>query len=91
VALGIGKEVGWMPEITLADYERADRELDIEDARSDFTAHAIVYVMVMAALIVLNLTIMTGFLWFVFPLVGWGIALAAHYAFGVRRAGKTIA
>jgi 2TM domain len=80
-----------MPEIALADYERADRELDIGDARSGFTAHAIVYVMVMAALIVLNLTIMTGFLWFVFPLVGWGIALAAHYLFGVRRAGKAIA
>jgi hypothetical protein len=63
------------------------REITLEDARGGFTAHAIVYVMVMAALIVLNLSFLTGFLWFVIPLVGWGIVLALHYLF-LRRTGK---
>jgi hypothetical protein len=61
------------------------RETTWEDARSGFTAHAIVYVMVMAALIILNLAFLTGFLWFIIPLVGWGIVLALHYLF-LRRA-----
>jgi phosphate/sulfate permease len=63
------------------------REITLEDARGGFTAHAIVYVMVMAALIILNLSFLTGFWWFVIPLVGWGIALALHYLI-LRRAGK---
>ena len=42
-----------------------------------FTAHAALYVLVMAALIVLNL-FLTGVWWFIIPLVGWGIILALH-------------
>jgi hypothetical protein len=74
VALGIGEEVSWMREITL------------EDARGDFTAHAALYVLVMTALIVLNL-FLTGFWWSVIPLVGWGVVLALHYLY-LWRIGK---
>ena len=60
------------------------REMTVEDAREGFTAHAALYVLVMAALIVLNL-FLTGVWWFVIPLVGWGIVLALHYLY--RQAG----
>jgi uncharacterized membrane protein len=62
------------------------RETTVEDAGDGFTAHAIMYVLVMAALIVLNF-FLTGFWWFVIPLVGWGIVLAAHYLY-LRRVAK---
>jgi hypothetical protein len=29
-------------------------------------------------------------LWFFYPLIGWGIGVAAHYLFGVRWLGKTL-
>ncbi|MBD0338578.1 MAG: 2TM domain-containing protein [Thermoleophilia bacterium] len=41
-------------------------------------------------LVVLNVLLVAyteaSFYWFPFPLVGWGIGLAMHYLFGVRRA-----
>jgi 2TM domain len=74
-ALGIGEEVGWMREIT------------VEEAREGFTAHAALYVLVMAALIVLNFSFLTGFWWSVIPLVGWGIVLGLHYLY-LRRIAK---
>ena len=79
-----------MREITLEEYKRAERQLELEEARRGFTIHAIVYAVVMTGLIVLNLTVATEFLWFVFPLVGWGIGLTAHYLFGLRWVGRAI-
>jgi 2TM domain len=90
VALGIGKEVSKMREITLEDYKQADRQLEREEARRGFTIHAIVYALVMAGLIILNLTVATEFPWAVFPLVCWGFGLTMHYLFGVRWVGKVI-
>jgi fatty acid desaturase len=55
------------------------RESTFEDARDGFAAHAALYVLVMAALIVLNFSFLTGFWWSAIPLVAWGIALALHY------------
>jgi 2TM domain len=62
------------------------REMTVADARDGFTAHAALYVLVMAALIVLDL-FLTGVWWFVIPLVGWGVVLALHYL-SLRRVGK---
>jgi 2TM domain len=90
VALGIGKEVSEMREITLEDYKRADRQQEREEARRGFTIHAIVYAVVMTGLIILNLTVATEFPWAVFPLVCWGFGLTMHYLFGVRWVGKVI-
>jgi hypothetical protein len=90
VALGIGKEVSWMREITVEDYKQADRHLEHQDARRGFTIHAIVYGLVMTGLIILNLTVATEFPWALFPLVGWGVGLTLHYLFGLRWADKAI-
>ena len=80
-----------MREITLEAYKRAERQLELKEARRGFTIHAIVYAVVMTSLIILNLTVAHEFLWFLFPLVGWGIGLAMHYLHGVRGAERAIA
>jgi hypothetical protein len=90
MALGVGKEVSWMPEITVEDYKQADQQLEREQARRGFTIHAIVYALVMTGLIILNLTMATEFPWSLFPLVGWGIGLTMHYLFGLRWVNKAI-
>jgi hypothetical protein len=52
----------------------------------DFYTHLSVYVLVMLGLIFINLTTSPGYLWFIWPLMGWGIAVVAHalrvFAFG---------
>ncbi len=49
----------------------------IEELR-EFYAHVAAYVAVNAFLLLVNLITSPGFLWFVFPLGGWGIGLAIH-------------
>lgn len=53
----------------------------VEDHVRDIKAfylHAIRYALVMLLLLVINLWVSPGFLWVVFPAIGWGIGLAAH-------------
>ena len=73
-----------MRKLSLEDDQRADQQRRLEDAREAFAAHAALYVLVMAALLVLNL-FLTGFWWSGVVLVGWGIVLALHYLI-LRRA-----
>ena len=75
-----------MWSISMEDHERADQQQRLEDTRDAFKAHAAMYVLVMAALLVLNL-FLTGYWWSVIVLVSWGIVLALHYLF-LRRTGK---
>jgi hypothetical protein len=49
-----------MREITLEDYKRAERQLELKEARRGFTIHAIVYAVVMTSLVILNLTVATS-------------------------------
>jgi hypothetical protein len=74
-----------MRNMRLGGDARADQQRKLEEAREAFTAHAALYVLVMAALLVLNL-FLTGFWWSIVVLVGWGIVLALHYLI-LRRAG----
>jgi len=64
------------------------------DAKLGFRTHALIYVVVNAGLAALNLLTSPGTLWFVWPLFGWGIGLAAHgfavYASGGDRREKAI-
>ena len=48
------------------------------EAKYGFYTHAAVYAAVITLLIVINLLASPGTLWFVWPLVGWGLALALH-------------
>jgi hypothetical protein len=72
-----------MEGISLQDYERAEAELRASEGRIGFYVHAAAYVLVNILLIVINLVFVPAFLWFFFPLIGWGIGLTMHFLFGV--------
>lgn len=72
------------PEVTLAAYKQAEAELRIEEGRLGFLTHTIIYVLVNALLIVLNLLVVPGYIWFFYPLIAWGIGLSLHYLYEVR-------
>ena len=48
------------------------------DAKLGFRSHLMVYAIVNAGLLAINLTTSPGYLWFVWPMAGWGIGLLAH-------------
>jgi hypothetical protein len=58
------------PETTTAE-QRAKAKLGL-------IHHALIYAIVIAGLALLNLATSPHVLWFVFPAIGWGIALAIH-------------
>jgi hypothetical protein len=72
-----------MEGITLRDYERAEVEMRAVEGRRGFYIHAAVYVLVNRMLTIINLMFVPEFLWFFFPLIGWGIGLVMHFLFGV--------
>src|SRR4051812_44397921 len=53
--------------------DRAERRLE---AKRGLGAHALAYILVNGALVVVWLMIGSGFFWPVFPILGWGIGLA---------------
>jgi 2TM domain len=73
-----------MEGTTLTDYERAETALKAEQGRTSFFIHAAIYVLVNIMLIVINLMFVSQFLWFFFPLIGWGIGLTMHYLFAIQ-------
>jgi hypothetical protein len=90
VARGMGKELSEMPEITLEDYKRVDRQLERKRTRRGFTIHAIVYAVVLTGLIILSVTLGDVFPWAGLPMVCWGVGVTLHYLYGVRWVDKTI-
>jgi hypothetical protein len=51
------------------------------EAKYRFFLHAGVYAAVMVLLVIINLVTSPGEFWFIWPLIGWGFAVALH---GVR-------
>ena len=78
--------------VTINDYKSIEREVAVREGRKGFIIHATVYTVVMTGLIILNLVLLAqtddSFLWFPFPLIGWGIGLTMHYLHGVRWADR---
>ena len=56
---------------------------NLEEEKRGFRIHRTVYSCVIPLLAVINLTFSPEFIWFVFPLVGWGLGLTLHY-FNIR-------
>ena len=56
-------------------YEKAKKRVE---AKIGFYIHLAVYVGVNVVLIVINLTTLPRYLWFPWPLFGWGIGLFFH-------------
>ncbi len=54
-------------------------------AKKAFYQHLMSFAIVNLFLLALNLLTSPGYLWFVFPLLGWGVGLAFHYVdvFGI--------
>ncbi len=65
-------------------YARARKR--VEELKG-FYSHFMVYVLVNAGLVGLNLLTSPQYLWFVWPMLGWGIGLVAH-GFSVFGAGR---
>lgn len=53
----------------------AERRVDM---KLGFRRHLFAYVIVNAGLVAINLITSPGYYWFVWPMLGWGIGLAAH-------------
>jgi hypothetical protein len=56
-------------------YQRAKKRVE---AKIGFYVHLTVYVCVNILLIIINLTTSRQYLWFQWPLIGWGIGLFFH-------------
>jgi hypothetical protein len=80
--------------LTAEEYKRAEFDLTLADSKRGFKIHALVYAVVMAGLITLNVLLMAftdaNFPWAIFPLVFWGIGLAFHYLDAFHRHGRSI-
>lgn len=48
------------------------------EAKYGFFVHVAVYAAVMLLLLIINLLTSPSALWFVWPLIGWGLAVALH-------------
>ena len=62
------------------DFERYHRAKKQVEKIKGFYTHLIVYLLVMAVLIFLNLKYTPGYLWFLWTMVSWGIGLLFHAA-----------
>lgn len=47
-------------------------------AKLDFYRHVLTYVVIIGGLAVINLLTSSGYLWFLWPALGWGAALFMH-------------
>ena len=56
-------------------YLRAKKRVE---AKIAFYLHLAAYIVVNLLLIIINLATSTGYLWFKWPLLGWGIAIGFH-------------
>jgi 2TM domain-containing protein len=78
-------------DLTLNDYQRAERTFEASRARIGFAVHAVITVLVSAALIAINVIVAPEFPWSPFPVVGMSIGLGFHYYFGIRRIDRSVA
>lgn len=68
-------------------YERARKRVK---ELKEFYTHLLVYIFVNIMLIIINLLTDPSYLWFIYPLLGWGIGIAAHgvNTFGINKWGR---
>ena len=79
-----------MPSLTLATYQEAELKAAREEAGRGFVVHLLVTAVVVAILIGVNVFVASEFPWAIFPVLGMGIGLYAHWYFGVARVETTV-
>lgn len=57
------------------DYDKAK---EIVEVKISFLVHLIVYILINALLVFINLSTSRDTLWFKWPMMGWGIGLVIH-------------
>ena len=68
--------------VTLRDYESAEREMAHEEGRTGVVVHGIITLLVAAGLIIINVTLAPEFPWSAFAVGGMLVGLLAHWWFG---------
>ncbi|CAB3288586.1 Histidine kinase [Methanocaldococcus lauensis] len=71
-------------EIPLDVYKKVYREIIKEKKKRKFLIHLIIYIIVNAMFIVDNLLYTPKEIWFIYPLIFWGIGLLIHYLYGIH-------
>lgn len=66
----------------MVDQEAYERAKGRVEAKIGFFIHLAVYIVVNSLLIIINISTVPQYLWFKWPLIGWGIGLIFH-ALGV--------
>jgi len=59
------------------------------EEKVDFRIHLIAFVVIITILAIINLTFTPGYIWFKWPLLGWGIGVVFH-ALYVNSQGRSI-
>lgn len=71
-------------------YNPTYRPVVLKNERDRFLVHLIIYIVVNIFLATLNLTSDPDVIWFVYPLIGWGIGIIAHFVFAIVLAKKSL-
>ena len=73
-------EAGYCEGLAMPERDDNSKARARAEAKYGFFVHAVVYAAVMLLLVIINLVTAPGTLWFVWPLIGWGFAVALHGA-----------
>ncbi len=63
----------------MKDYNSSSYYRDPSLLKKGFYIHLIVYILVNLLLIYINYTYTPTKIWFIYPLLGWGIGVAVHF------------
>lgn len=44
----------------------------------EFKIHMVIYIVVISLLAIINITLTPAYLWFIWPLLGWGLGIVIH-------------
>ena len=67
--------------ISLNDYQQAYRNIVKKEVKIGYIIHGVIYIIINAGLITINLLKSPHDKWFYWPLLGWGFGLTMNYIF----------
>jgi sterol desaturase/sphingolipid hydroxylase (fatty acid hydroxylase superfamily) len=70
--------------------EKLERARQVARRKMDFLRHVIIYLVVMAVLAIVNNVTGGGYQWWLWPALGWGIGVVAHFLSAFLYAGGSL-
>jgi hypothetical protein len=70
--------------------EKLERARRVARRKMDFLRHVIIYLVVMAVLAIVNNVTGGGYQWWLWPALGWGIGVVAHFLSAFLYAGGNL-